>query len=59
VKRPLSLLDGHVQSFSHDFKVGIVREFEIVDACHDAGEVVVWRVWWLTGLANHSEHWGE
>lgn len=51
----LSLFDSGVHAALHNFQVGVVRQLEIVDACHDAGKVVVGGVWWFTWLADYSE----
>ena len=51
----MSLSDGGVHAALHDLQIGVVRQLEIVDACHDAGKVVVGGVRWFTRLADYSE----
>lgn len=51
----LSLLNSSVHAALHDFQIGIIRQLEIVDACHDARKVVVRGVWWFTWFADYSE----
>jgi hypothetical protein len=51
----LSLFDGSVHAALHDFQIGVVRQLEVVDACHDTRKVVVRGVRRFAGLADHSE----
>lgn len=55
MKGSLSLFDGSVHAALHDFQISIVRQLKVVNACHDAGEVVVGGVRWFTWLADYSE----
>ena len=59
MKRALAFANGHVQSRSHDVKVRVIWEFEVVDTSHDTGKVVIRSVWGFAWFANHGEHWGE
>lgn len=59
VESPLALFDGHEELPSQIIDVAVVGQFQVVDARHDAREVVVRRVWCLAGLANHGEHGGQ
>jgi len=59
VEGSLALLDSGEELLPHDVDVGVVGQLEVVDARHDAGEVVVRRVGRLARLADHREHWGQ
>lgn len=51
----LSLLDSGIHAALHDFQIGIIRQLEIVDARHNAREVVIRGVRWFAWLADYSE----
>jgi len=51
----LSLLYSDRQPLLEDFEGGVVRKLEVVDAGHNAREVIVRSVRWLARLADHSE----
>lgn len=55
----LSFLNCGVHTTFHNVQIAVIGQFEIIDTGHDTREVVVWRVRWLAGLANHSEHWSQ
>jgi hypothetical protein len=59
MERPLALLDGDVHLLPHRFQARVVRQLQVVDACHDRRQVVVRRVRRLTRLADNSEHGRE
>lgn len=56
VESPLALSYGNIQALSQDFKIGVIRKLEIVDAGHDAWQIIIRRIWRLTRLADNSEH---
>lgn len=59
VESPLPLLDGNIQPVSQDFDVGVIGEFEVVDASHDTGQIVVGRVRRIARPAHDREHRGQ
>lgn len=59
VESTLALLDGNIQPFAKDIYAAVIWHFEIVDARHDAGKIVVRCVRRLAGFANHGEHGRE
>jgi hypothetical protein len=52
----LSFLDCSIHTSSHDVQIRIVGQFKVVNACHDAWEIVIGSVGWLAGFADHGEH---
>jgi hypothetical protein len=52
----LSFLDCSIHTSSHDVQIRIVGQFEVVNACHDAWEIVIGSVGRLAGFADHGEH---
>ena len=42
MERQLSLASGHAELGAHDVNTGVVGELEVVDARHDAGQIVVY-----------------
>ena len=52
----LSFLDCSIHTSSHDVQISIVGQFEVVNACHDAWEIVIGSVGRLAGFADHGEH---
>lgn len=52
----LSFLDGSIHTSSHDVQIGIVGQFEVINACHDAWKVVIGNERWLARFADHGEH---
>lgn len=55
VERALALFDGHAESVPEDVLAAVVGELEVVDACHYAGEIVVWSVGRFAGAADDGE----
>jgi len=53
----LSFLNGSIHTTSHHVQVGVIGQFEIVNTCHDARQIVVRCVRRFAWLTNHSEHW--
>ena len=56
MERTLSLFDCHGQLLFQDFNAGVVGKLEVVDTCHDTGQVVIRHIRGLTRLAHHSKH---
>lgn len=52
----LSFFDSNVEPTTEDIQTAVVGQFEIIDASHHAGKVVVWRVWGLAGAADNREN---
>lgn len=59
MERPLAFFDGREELLPQRVDIGVVGEFKIVDTCHDAGEIIVRRVWSLAWLADYREHRGQ
>lgn len=56
MERPLALLDRCKELLPQIIHVRVVRQLEVIDTRHDAGEIVVRDVWRLARLADHREH---
>lgn len=55
----LALPDGHTELLAQNVHGAVVWHFEVVDARHDRGQIIVRRVWWLAWLADDREHGRE
>lgn len=56
VKGTLPFLGRNTQLCPEYLHRAVIRQLEIIDACHDAGQIVVRCQWWLARLAHYSEH---
>jgi hypothetical protein len=59
MERALTLLSRHTQLLLHHIDSRVVRQLQVINARHDAREVVVRRVRRLARLAYDREHWCE
>lgn len=55
----LAFFDGNVKPFTEHIPTAVVRQFEIINAGHYAGKVVIWRIRWLAGAADDRENGGQ
>lgn len=55
----LTLLDCHPQLLLQHLQRTVIRHLQVVDASHDAGQIIVRRERWLRRLAHHGEHRGK
>jgi hypothetical protein len=55
----LAFLDGNSELLSKNIHGTVIWHFEVVDTCHDTGEVIVRCVRRFAWLANDREHWCE
>ena len=55
----LALPNRRIELISHDREGAVIRHLQIIDASHDAGQVIVRRVRWFAGLADDREHGRE
>jgi hypothetical protein len=53
----LAFVHGETKPLPHNIHATVVWELEVVDASHDAGEVVVGCVRWFARFADNCEHW--
>lgn len=51
----LAFFDGNWEALLEYVQVAIVRQLQVVDACHHTGEVVVWCIWMFAWAAHDSE----
>lgn len=55
----LALLDGDGESSLEGLQVAIVREFEVVDARHHTGEIVIGCIWVFAWATHNGEDGSE
>jgi hypothetical protein len=59
MERALALVHRGAQFLLQDVHGAVVRHFQVVDARHDRGQIIVRGVWRLAGFAYDCEHGGE
>jgi hypothetical protein len=55
----LAFVDGETEPLPHNIDATVIWKLEVVDASHDAGEVLVRCVRRLARFADNCEHWGQ
>lgn len=50
-------MDSNIEPLTEDVDGGIIGQFEVVDACHYAGKIIIRHIRRVAWAADDGEHW--